>query len=180
VSGRPSLVDATAITDVEAIVIAPRRLRDLMVAEADLGEHIMRALILRRVGLLERGAGGPIIIGYAGHRDVLRLEGFLARNGHPHQRLDPHTDDCAKTLLDRFQLAAADIPIVLCAQGQLLRNPTESQLARCIGLDRVADATTVYDVAIVVGAGPAGLAAAVCATSEGLSVLMIDWRAFGG
>jgi thioredoxin reductase (NADPH) len=178
-SGRPSLVDATAVGDVEVIVIASPRLRDLMVEEADLGEHIMRALILRRVNLLERGVGGPIIIGHAGHRDVLRLEGFLARNGHPHQRLDPNTDDCAKALFDRFQLNEADIPIVLCAQGQLLRNPTESQLARCIGMDRAIDSTTAYDVAIV-GAGPAGLAAAVYAASEGLSVIAVDCRAFGG
>jgi thioredoxin reductase (NADPH) len=178
-SGRPSLVDATAIIDVEAIVIPSRRLRDLMVEDADLGERIMRALILRRVGLLERGVGGPIIVGYAEHRDVLRLEGFLARNGHPHQRLDPDTDDCAKTLLDRFEVTVADLPIVLCAQGQLLRNPTEGQLARCIGMDRAIDSTSAYDVAIV-GAGPAGLATAVYAASEGLSVITIDCRAFGG
>jgi thioredoxin reductase (NADPH) len=178
-SGRPSLVDAIAISDVEAIVIVSRRLRDLMVEEADLGERIMRALILRRVGLLERGVGGPIIVGYAGHRDVLRLEGFLARNGHPHQRFDPDADDCAKTLIERFQVTPAELPIVLCLQGQLLRNPTEGQLARCIGMDRALDATIAYDVAIV-GAGPAGLAAAVYAASEGLSVITIDCRAFGG
>lgn len=178
-SGRPSLVDATAVGDVEAIVIASPRLRDLMVEEADLGERIMRALILRRVGLLERGVGGPIIVGYAAHRDVLRLEGFLTRNGHPHQRLDPDSDDCAKTLIERFQVTIADLPIVLCAQGQLLRNPTEGQLARCIGLDRSVDSTNAYDVAIV-GAGPAGLAAAVYAASEGLSAITIDCRAFGG
>ncbi len=178
-SGRPSLVDAAAITDVEAIVVPSRRLRDLMIEDADLGERIMRALILRRVGLLERGVGGPIIVGYAVHRDVLRLEGFLSRNGHPHQRLDPDTDDCAKTLLDRFQIAVADLPIVLCAQGQLLRNPTEGQLARCIGMDRAIDSAVAYDVAIV-GVGPAGLATAVYAASEGLTVIMIDRRAFGG
>ncbi len=178
-SGRPSLIDATAVGDVDAIIIAPRRLRDLMVEEADLGEKIMRALILRRVGLLERGVGGPVIVGNAEHRDVLRLEGFLARNGHPYQRLDPDTDDCAKTLLERFQLTTADIPIVLCPQGQLLRNPTEGQLARCIGLDLATNSATPFDVAIV-GAGPAGLAAAVYAASEGLSVITIDCRAFGG
>lgn len=178
-SGRPSLVDATAITDVEVLVIAPPRIRDVMVEDADLGERIMRALILRRVGLLERGVGGPIIVGYAANRDVLRLEGFLARNGHPHHHLDPDSDACAQTLLDRFQVTAAELPIVLCPQGQLLRNPSESQLARCIGLDRVADSATAYDVAIV-GAGPAGLADAVYAASEGLSVITIDSRAFGG
>lgn len=83
-SGRPSLVDAEATQLVEALVIPPRRLRDLMVEEAELGEHIMRALILRRVRLLDSGAGGPIIVGSADNGDVLRLEGFLTRNGHPH------------------------------------------------------------------------------------------------
>jgi thioredoxin reductase (NADPH) len=178
-SGRPALVDATALTDVEAIVIGSGRLRDLMIEEADLGERIMRALILRRVGLLERGVGGPVIVGRADNRDVLRLEGFLARNGHPHHRLDPDKDECAKTLLDRFQPAPADLPIVLCPNGELLRNPSENQLARCIGLSRGVDPAKVYDVGIV-GAGPAGLAAAVYAASEGLSVVVLDCRAFGG
>jgi thioredoxin reductase (NADPH) len=178
-SGRPSLVDATASTDVEAIVITPRRLRDVMVEEAELGERIMRALILRRVALIQQGIGGPIIVGHAHNRDVLRLEGFLRRNGHPHQRLDPDTDHCAKTLLERFQPAPEDLPIVLCPNGELLRNPGENQLARCIGLLRSVDPGTLYDVAIV-GAGPAGLAAAVYAASEGLSVVVLDSRAFGG
>jgi len=178
-SGRPSLVDAVAISDVEAILIPPSRLRDLMVAEAEIGERIMRALILRRVRLLETGVGGPVIVGYADNRDVLRLEGFLARNGHPHQRLDPDIDESAKTLLERFHVTPAELPIVLCVNGQLLRNPSENQLARCIGLSRALDSSKSYDVAIV-GAGPAGLAAAVYAASEGLSVVMLDCRAFGG
>ena len=97
-SGRPSLVDAYAKGAVEALVIPPRRLRDLLVEEAELGWRVMRALILRRVGLLDVGAGGPVIVGSADHADVLRLEGFLTRNGHPHQRLDPKTDPCAQTL----------------------------------------------------------------------------------
>ena len=178
-SGRPSLVNATALSDVEAIVIPSKRLRDLMVEEAELGELIMRALILRRVGLLQRGVGGPVIVGRADNRDVLRLEGFLARNGHPHQRLDPDTDNCARTLIDRFQVARSELPIVLCPNGQLLRNPSENQLARCIGLVKAMDPDRIYDVAIV-GAGPAGLAAAVYAASEGLSVIVVDARAFGG
>jgi thioredoxin reductase (NADPH) len=178
-SGRPSLIDATAITEVAAILVAPGRLRDLMVEEAELGERIMRALILRRVGLLQQGIGGPVIVGRAGDGDVLRLEGFLARNGHPHQRLDPDADDCARTLLDRFQPAPSDLPIVLCPNGQLLRNPSEIALAHCIGLLRSIDPEKLYDVAIV-GAGPAGLAAAVYASSEGLSAVVFDCRAFGG
>jgi thioredoxin reductase (NADPH) len=178
-SGRPSLVDAIVLSDVEAIVISPARLRDVMVAEAEIGEKIMRALILRRVGLLEQGVGGPVIVGRADDRDVLRLENFLGRNGHPHQRLDPDSDSCGRTLVERFHLTKADLPIVLCANGEMLRNPSENQLARCIGLSHAIDAAKLYDV-VIVGAGPAGLAAAVYATSEGLSVIVLDCRAFGG
>src|SRR5271165_6135980 len=178
-SDRPSLVDAYAKEAVEALVIPPRRLRDLMVEEAELGERIMRALILRRVGLLNLGAGGPVIVGNADHRDVLRLEGFLTRNGHPHQRFDPKADPCAQTLIDRFRIDARELPIVLCPNGQLLRNPSDVELARCIGLVKSIDPDKIYDV-VIVGAGPAGLAASVYAGSEGLSVLALDCRAFGG
>lgn len=179
VAGRPALVDGVARSDVEVLVIATSRLRSLFVEEAELGERIMRALILRRVGLLETGGGGPVIIGRARHSDVLRLEGFLARNGHPHQRLDPDADAEARALLERLDVDPRELPIVLCPDGSLLRNPREAQLARCIGLRTALDATRVYDAAIV-GAGPAGLATAVYAASEGLSVLVLDSRAFGG
>jgi len=178
-SGRPALADCIALSDVDGIMIESPRLRDLMVQEADLGERIMRALILRRVGLLERNIGGPIIIGHAGNRDVLRLAGFLRRNGHPYQCFDPDEDSCAKTLIEQFHLSPSDLPAVLCANGQILHNPTERQLARCIGLLEAIDPNLVHDLAII-GAGPAGLAAAVYAASEGLSVLVLDCRAFGG
>src|SRR5438552_1609168 len=178
-AGRPALVDAHAKEPVEALIIPPDQLRALLIAEAELGERIMRALILRRMGLLETGAGGPVIVGRAENGDVLRLEGFLRRNGHPRQRLDPETDPEAKALIDRFHVDAGQLPIVLCPGGQLLRNPTEIELARCIGLVGPIDANRVYDV-VIVGAGPAGLAAAVYAGSEGLSVLVLDCRAFGG
>jgi len=178
-SGRPALVDATARGPVEALTVAPDQLRALLVAEAELGERIMRALILRRVGLLETGAGGPVIVGRADNGDVLRLQGFLRNNGHPHLRLDPETDADAKALIERFHVDPGQLPIVLCPAGQLLRNPGETELARCIGLVGPIDPDRVYDVAIV-GAGPAGLAAAVYAGSEGLRALVLDCRAFGG
>jgi thioredoxin reductase (NADPH) len=178
-SGRPALVDATALEPVQALILSSERLRALMVAEAELGERIMRALILRRVGLLQTGAGGPVIVGHAENGDVLRLEGFLSRNGHPHQRLNPETDPEAKALIERFHIDPGQLPIVLCPSGQLLRNPSEMELARCIGLVGPIDPNRIYDVAIV-GAGPAGLAAAVYGASEGLSVLVLDRRAFGG
>ena len=178
-AGRPALVDAYAQTAVDALIIPPEQLRALLIAEAELGERIMRALILRRVGLLERGAGGPVIVGRAENGDVLRLQSFLRRNGHPHQTLNPETEPEAKALIERFHVDPGQLPIVLCPGGELLRNPSENELARCIGLVGPIDPNRVYDVAIV-GAGPAGLAAAVYAASEGLSVLVLDCRAFGG
>jgi thioredoxin reductase (NADPH) len=178
-AGRPALVDAHAQGPVEALIIPPDRLRALLIAEAELGERIMRALILRRVGLLETGAGGPVIVGRPENSDVLRLEGFLRRNGHPRKMLNPETDPDAKALIERFHVDPGQLPIVLCPNGELLRNPGEIELARCIGLVGPIDPDRVYDVAVV-GAGPAGLATAVYAASEGLSVLVVDCRAFGG
>ncbi len=178
-SGRPALVDGIAKTDVEALLIPVRRLREVMVEEAELGERIMRALILRRMALIEDGHTGPIIVGRAGDANVLRLAGWLLRNAQPHRQLDPDTDADAKALLERFHAGPHDLPIVLCPNGELLRNPTERQLALCLGLLRPLDANRLYDVAIV-GSGPAGLAAAVYGASEGLSTIIFDCRAFGG
>ena len=178
-AGRPCLVDAYAREPTSALIIPPDRLRALFVAEAELGERIMRALILRRVGLLESGTTGPVIVGRADNGDVLRLGNFLRRNSHPHQTLDPEIDSEAKALIERFHVDPGQLPIVLCPQGQLLRNPSEDELARCLGLVGPIDPDRVYDVAIV-GAGPAGLAASVYAASEGLSVLVLDCRSRGG
>jgi thioredoxin reductase (NADPH) len=178
-AGRRALADATALEPVQALVIPPDRLRALLIAEAELGERIMRALIIRRVGLLETGSGGPIIVGFADNGDVLRLQSFLRRNGQPQQLLNPETDAEAKALIDRFHVDPGQLPIVLCPGGQLLRNPGEDELARCIGLVGPIDPDRLYDVAVV-GAGPAGLAAAVYAASEGLSAIVLDSRGFGG
>ena len=177
-SGRPMLVDVTALSNAEVIAIAPERVRALLVAEAELGEKIMRALILRRVGLIQAGAG-PVIVGSDHDADVLRLTNFLRRNGHPFHQLDPETDAGAMTLIDRFKVEPEELPIVLCPGGQLLRNPGNDQLARCVGLVGAIDSNRVYDI-VVAGAGPAGLATSVYAASEGLSVLTIDCRSFGG
>jgi thioredoxin reductase (NADPH) len=178
-SNRPALVDAVARGPVTALVVPPRKLRDLMVEEAELGERIMRALILRRVGLIQTGAGGPVIVGRGTDGDVLRLQGFLSRNGYPHQRLDPDTDPAAQALLERFHVSTLELPIVVCPNGEMLRNPSERQLGRCMGMVAAIDPSRIFDVAIV-GAGPAGLAAAVYAASEGLSVIALDCRSFGG
>jgi len=178
-AGRPALIDAYAKEPVHALVIPTDKLRALLIGEAELGERIMRALILRRVGLIETGGGGPVIVGRTGNGDVLRLQDFLRRNGHPYQSLDPETDDEARALVDKFHVDPGQLPIVVCPDGQLLHNPSESELARCIGLVEPIDPNKLYDVAVV-GAGPAGLATAVYAASEGLSVVVFDCRAFGG
>ena len=155
-TGRPALIDAHAHGPVQALIIPPDQLRALLIAEAELGERIMRALILRRVGLIEAGAGGPVIVGRGASGDVLRLEGFLRRNGQPHQTLNPETDPEAKALVERFHVDAGQLPIVLCPGGQLLRNPSEIELARCLGLVGPIDPNRVYDV-VIVGAGQQAL-----------------------
>ena len=178
-SGRVALVDGHAEGDVETLLIPPDRLRALLVAEADLGERIMRALILRRVNLIQAGAGGPVLIGPADSGGVVRLRGFLTRNGIPHHLLDPVTDHDAAALIERYSPSPDDWPLAVVADGAVLRNPSESELARAVGMIRGVAKGKVYDVAIV-GSGPAGLSTAVYAASEGLSVAVCDARSFGG
>ena len=178
-SGRVALVDGQAEGDVETLLIPPERLRALLVAEADLGERIMRALILRRVSLIQAGVGGPVLIGPSNSRGVIRLQGFLTRNGFPHHLLDPERDHDAAELIARYSPSPADWPLVVAADGTVLRNPGETELARVLGMIGGAARDKLYDVAIV-GCGPAGLATAVYAASEGLSVAVLDARSFGG
>src|SRR5947208_6334064 len=168
-SGRVALVDGHAEGDVETLLIAPDRLRALLVAEADLGERIMRALILRRVSLIQGGAGGPVLIGPAALGDMARLQNFLARNGQPHHLLDPLTDKDAADLVERYSASRGDLPLVVCPDGRVLRNPSETSLALAVGMITNQAHEKLYDVAVV-GSGPAGLATAVYAASEGLSV----------
>ncbi len=178
-SGRRSLVDGVAVTDVEATLLDPAQLRALLVGEAVLGERMMRAFILRRVGLIESGFGGPVLVGSPAMPAVVRLQGFLSRNGIPHLLLDPAQDDDARAFIERYAPALGELPLAVCPDGSVLRNPSDNALAKCIGMLDGSDSERCYDVAIV-GAGPAGLAAAVYAASEGLSVLVLDARAFGG
>src|SRR3954466_12688488 len=178
-SGRVALVDGHAEGDVETLLIPPDKLRALLVAEADLGERIMRALILRRVSLIQGGVGGPVLIGPASLGDMARLQNFLARNGQPHHVLDPAIDKDAADLVARYAASRADLPLVVCPDGTVLKNPSETSLAFAVGMIGGHDHSKLYDVAVV-GSGPAGLATAVYAASEGLSVAVFDARAFGG
>lgn len=178
-SGRPALVNAHAIGEVDLLVIGPDALRTLVVTEADLGERIMRALILRRVGLIDGSAGGPILVGAPGNVDMFRLQSFLARNGHPHSSRNPATDVQASALVARYQPRPEELPLVVCPDGSIRKNPTLVDLGRCLGMLPDLSADIVLDL-LVVGAGPAGLATAVYAASEGLSVLVVEQYAYGG
>jgi thioredoxin reductase (NADPH) len=178
-SGRVALVDGHAEGEVETLLIPPDQLRALLVAEAELGERIMRALILRRVNLIQGGVGGPVLIGPASLGDTARLQNFLVRNGQPHHVLDPATDKDAADLVARYSPSRADLPLVVCPDGTVLRNPSETSLALAVGMITNHAHEKLYDVAVV-GSGPAGLATAVYAASEGLSVAVFDARAFGG
>jgi thioredoxin reductase (NADPH) len=180
-SGRADLsaIDARAVGDVEAIVIQPEALRALLVAEAELGERILRALILRRVALIEIGYGGPVLIGGLKSPEVTRLSHFLERNSIPFRVVDPDADPDASPLLARFAPESRELPLVVMSDGAVLKNPTKQELARALGLVAATFRSEPYDVAIV-GAGPAGLGTAVYGASEGLSVLVLEALAFGG
>jgi|GEM_PF-77420 len=178
-SGLPSLVSGRALEVVEALVIDPPSLRALVVAEAELGERIMRTMILRRLLLIETGGGGPLLIGAPGSAGMVRLQGFLSRNGHPHILLDPALNSIAGDVIKLHHPRPDELPLVVCPDGTVVKCPTERELARHLGLYVELSSDHVYDVAIV-GAGPAGLACAVYAASEGLSVLVLDAHAFGG
>src|SRR5262245_13372176 len=152
--------------------------RALMIGSAELGEIMMRAFMLRRVGLIEGGVGA-VLVGRPGTPELVRLQGFLGRNGYPYTVLDSSSDAEARAVLERSGVLPADLPILICPTGSLLKRPTDAEAGACLGITPKLDAEKVYDVAVV-GAGPAGLAAAVYAGSEGLSVLVLDQRAFGG
>jgi len=176
-SGGRSFVDGYAVGETRTLFIDTDRVHELLVAEAALGEKLMRAIILRRVGLLETGAGGPILVGDASS-GMARLANFLLRNGVPHVLLDPARDADGRALMERYGVPHGEF-LALCPDGSVLRNASEAELARCIGMLDTDGKDVTFDM-VVVGAGPSGLAAAVYAASEGLSVAVLDSRAFGG
>lgn len=179
-SGRPSIAAGHAGPNgCGALPFDAAHLRALMVGSAELGEIVMRALILRRVGLIEEGGAGTILIGAPGSPDIVRLQGFLTRSGYPNLVLDAATDAEGRAMVEKLGVLPDELPLVVCPTGDLLRKPNLTELARCLGMTPELDPDKLYDVAIV-GAGPAGLAASVYAASEGLSVIVLDERAIGG
>lgn len=179
-AGRPSLVRGSAGAEgCTAMPFTAKDLRRLLTGSAEIGETVMRAFILRRVGLIENGGAGSVLVGTPGTPDLVRLQGFLARNGYPNVLLDISTEPDARALVDRLAIDAAELPLMVCPNGTVLKRPSNVEAAICLGITPDIDPKRVYDVAIV-GAGPAGLAAAVYAASEGLSVIVIDADTVGG
>jgi thioredoxin reductase (NADPH) len=178
-SGADALLDVQARGPVEVVLIPPEGIRALLVTEVDLGGRILRTLTLRRLGLLALGFGGPVLVGSPGDSRVRALQEFLVRSGHPHSVLDPETDGDARDLVARHASGSEDLPLVVCPGGSVLKNPGDIALGRYLNVLPNSIRERGYDVAVV-GAGPAGLATAVYAASEGLSILVIDARGFGG
>jgi thioredoxin reductase (NADPH) len=162
-----------------AIPFDAAHLRALIVGSAELGEIVMRAFILRRVALIETEGAGSVLLGRPGAAALVRLQGFLARNGYPCTVLDADDAGAGHALVERLGVLPHELPLMICPDGTVLKRPTEAQAGICLGITPELDPEKLYDVAVV-GAGPAGLAAAVYAASEGLAVLVLDQRAFGG
>lgn len=178
-SARRSLVRARTAAPSELIVADREVLRRLVQTDPELSEILMRAFILRRVALLQGASDAMVLIGSRHSADTLRIKEFLSRNGQPFQYEDVETDPSVEALLERFHVGVNEIPIVVCAAGHVLKNPSIEALAAAVGLDATLDPAAVRDV-VIVGGGPAGLAAAVYAASEGLDVLVLEATAPGG
>jgi thioredoxin reductase (NADPH) len=179
ISGRRALFRARAIEAGEVIELSREHLLSLVQMDAELGEILMRAFILRRVELIAHGLGDVVLVGSRHSPGTLRIKEFLTRNGHPHAYIDLDRDPDVQELLDRFHVGVGDVPVLICRGELVLRNPTNRQVAECLGFNDAIDETHVRDV-VIVGAGPSGLAAAVYGASEGLDVLVIESSAPGG
>ncbi|MEO8841221.1 MAG: FAD-dependent oxidoreductase [Kofleriaceae bacterium] len=178
-SGGHALVQCRARTTALVLELDRRSLRGVVSGHAELGDKLMRAFILRRMMLVTMGSDEVVLVGSRHSADTLRVQQFLTRNAHPHMTIDVESDPTAQGLLDQFNVGIADVPVVICLGRNVLKNPTNEQLADCLGWTPTLDAAKVRDV-VVIGAGPGGLAAAIYAASEGLDVLVIESTAPGG
>ncbi|WP_307145836.1 FAD-dependent oxidoreductase [Rhizobium tibeticum] len=179
-SGRPALASFRAGPEgCQLLPFDAVHLKALIIGSAEVGEIIMRAFILRRVGLIDGGGAGSVLIGIPGNSQLVRLQGFLTRNGYPNTVLNAEEDIEGRAFIERLGILPADLPLMVCPNGTVLKHPSDAEAACCLGITPELDPSKIYDVAVV-GAGPSGLAAAVYAASEGLSVIVVDERAVGG
>jgi thioredoxin reductase (NADPH) len=178
-SGRRRSMAQLRVSEPGEIVELREQLLALVQTDAELSALLMRAFILRRLELIARDLGDVAVIGSAHDAGTLRVKEFLTRNGHPFHYVDLDRDQTAQELFDRFQVGVDDIPVLICRGNAALRNPTNAQIAQCLGFNEEIDETRVSDL-LVVGAGPADLAAAVYGASEGLDVLVLESNVPGG
>jgi thioredoxin reductase (NADPH) len=178
-SGRRSFFRVRATKPGKVIELDHQHMLTLVQTDAELGEILMRAFILRRVELVAAGVGDIVLIGSTHSAGTLRIKEFLMRNGHPYSYIDLERDPDVQNLLDSFQISASEIPVLICQGQVVLRNPGNQQIADCLGFNESIDQTQVRDL-VVIGAGPSGLAAAVYGASEGLDVLVLETSSPGG
>jgi thioredoxin reductase (NADPH) len=178
-TGRRALLRALVTEPGEVLELGHQQLLALVQTDAELSDIVMRAFILRRTELIANGFGDVVVVGCSDCAGTLRVREFLTRNNHPFTYIDLHRDVEAQELLDRFAVTAADLPVLICRGNAVLRNPSSAQIAECLGFNEKIDRTRIRDV-VVVGAGPAGLAAAVYGASEGLDVLVVESNVPGG
>jgi thioredoxin reductase (NADPH) len=179
ISGRRALARGRVTAAGEFLEVSSGQLQTLVARDAELSEIFMRAFILRRVTLINRGQGNVILMGSRHSANTLRLREFLTRNGHPFTYVDLDTDTGSQEMLDHFHVTMEEVPIVVCSAQTVLRSPSIQELARCLGFNAHITASEVRDL-VIVGAGPSGLASAVYGASEGLDVLVIEAESPGG
>lgn len=178
-SGRPTVVRMRATKSGELIKLDRQKMLALIQTDAELGEILMRAFILRRVELVAAGVGDVALIGSTHSAGTLRIKEFLTRNGHPYSYIDLENNPDVQNLLDSFKIATSEIPVVIYRCQTVLRNPTNQQLADSLGFNETINQSQLRDL-IIIGAGPSGLAAAVYGASEGLDILMLETSSPGG
>jgi thioredoxin reductase (NADPH) len=178
-SGRRTLVRMRATKHGQVIELDRQHMMALIQTDAELGEILTRAFILRRVELIAAGVGDIVLVGSTHSASTLRIKEFLMRNGHPYSYIDLERDTDVQKLLDTFKISASEIPVLICRGQVVLRNPSNQEIADCLGFNESVDQTKVRDL-VVIGAGPSGLAAAVYAASEGLDVLLLETSSPGG
>jgi thioredoxin reductase (NADPH) len=179
ITGRRAMARLHAVADGEVVELTREQLLGLVQTDAELSQILMRAFMLRRIELIARDLGDVVVLGSTHCSGTLRVREFLIRNGHPFHYIDLDRDAEAQEMLDHFQVTAADVPVVICGGDAVLRNPSNAQIAECLGFNDAVDQSRVNDL-VIVGAGPAGLAAAVYGASEGLDVLVLESGSPGG
>jgi len=178
-SGRPVLANVEAVENGEVIELDREQLLALVQTDAEIGEIVLRAYILRRVELIANGFGDAVVVGSDHNPGTLRVREFLTRNGHPHTYVDVERDPGTQEMLDQFHIGVGDVPVLICRGTLVLRNPSNAEIAACLGFNEGVDTERIRDL-VVVGAGPAGLAAAVYGASEGLDALVVESNVPGG